>query len=159
MIGRPGKPARAMALELDIQRESQSPSIPEDSDFVRWAEAALADRDDCELTLRIVDRPESRALNAAYRGKDAPTNVLSFPAEVPAEIGLPLLGDVIICAPLVAAEAAEQGKPEVHHWAHLTIHGVLHLLGYDHEGEEDAQRMEALEIRLLHSLGMPDPYC
>ncbi len=98
-----------------------------------------------------------RELNRRYRGKDYATNVLSFPAELPRGVALPLLGDLVICAPVVTREAGEQGKPLRHHYAHLTIHGVLHLLGYDHQAERDAQRMEALETRILHWLVIPDP--
>jgi probable rRNA maturation factor len=106
----------------------------------------------------LVDEPESRALNERYRGKDRPTNVLSFPAELPEELDIPLLGDIVICAPLVAEEASSQGKPVEAHWAHLVVHGVLHLLGHDHQLESEAREMEALEVELLASLGFPNPY-
>ncbi len=147
-----------MTLELEVQRASTAAALPGDDDFLSWVRAALADHADALLTIRIVDREESRALNQRYRGKDAPTNVLSFPADLPPEIELPLLGDIVICAPLVAAEARNQGKPEMDHWAHLTVHGVLHLLGHDHQQHEQAKLMEGLEIRLLAALGIADPY-
>ena len=106
----------------------------------------------------IVDEAEITALNRAYRGKDGPTNVLSFPSELPVEVGSPLLGDIIICAPVVARECVLQNKAPEAHWAHLVIHGVLHLLGFDHQTEGEAARMEATEIRLLDELGFSDPY-
>lgn len=135
--------------------------IPAASSFRRWVAAALAGsghKQTAELAIRIVDGDEGRALNRDYRGKDYATNVLSFPAELPPGVDLPLLGDLAICAPVVAREAAEQGKPARCHYAHLTVHGVLHLLGYDHLDPADAERMEALEVRVLASLDIPDPY-
>ena len=108
--------------------------------------------------MRVVDEVEMTALNRRYRGKDAPTNVLSFPFGGLPGVETPLLGDVVICAPVVAAEAVVQGKPLPAHWAHLVIHGVLHLQGYDHHAQAGAQRMEALESRLLAGLGYPDPW-
>ncbi len=147
-----------MAIEVDVQRASGFDRLPTDEQFGLWAEAALRERPDAALTIRLVDEDESRALNARYRDKDYATNVLSFPADLPAELGLPLLGDVVICAPLVVREAAEQSKDSEAHWAHLTIHGILHLLGYDHQEEPQAGEMEAVEIELLASMGFPDPY-
>lgn len=147
-----------MAIELDLQVAGTFSGLPERTYFEDWLAVALGQFENPELTLRIVDCEESRQLNSQFRGKDAPTNVLSFPAEVPAEVELPLLGDIVICAPLVEQEALEQGKPLLAHWAHLTIHGVLHLLGYDHQQDAEAEEMEAVEIRLLESLGFPDPY-
>ena len=147
-----------MAVELDLQLAEEHESTPPRESFEAWAGIALADRQDAELTVRVVGREESRALNKAYRGKDAPTNVLSFPAELPEGIELPLIGDIVICAPLVAEEAGQQGKAPTDHWAHLTIHGVLHLLGYDHQDDAEAEEMESLETRLLATLGISDPY-
>jgi probable rRNA maturation factor len=106
----------------------------------------------------VVDEAEGRELNRQYRHKDYATNVLSFPADLPPELGLPLLGDVILCAPVVAREAQAQGKSLDAHYAHLTVHGVLHLLGYDHETISDARTMEGLEVQILDSMGIPDPY-
>nr|WP_275099954.1 rRNA maturation RNase YbeY [Sedimenticola hydrogenitrophicus] len=127
--------------------------------FQAWAEAALHGRlERAELVVRIVDREESRQLNREYRGKDSPTNVLSFPFEAPAVVANDLLGDLVICAPLVAEEAAEQGKPLEAHWAHLLVHGVLHLLGFDHINDPEAETMEGLEVEILESLGYSDPY-
>ena len=147
-----------MAIELDFQVAGDWPGLPTADDVETWVRAALQGREDAELTVRIVGRPESRELNRSYRGKDTETNVLSFPAEFPEGIDLPLLGDIVICAPLVADEASAQGKPLLNHWAHLTVHGVLHLLGYDHQEDDEAEEMEMLETGLLGSLGIPDPY-
>ncbi len=149
-----------MTLELDVQIALDLPGLPAEADFRRWAEAALAGADyqqDAELTLRIVNEAESAALNETYRHKPGPTNVLSFPFETPPEVDSALLGDVVICAPVVLREAIVQGKTPEAHWAHLVAHGVLHLLGYDHD-ETQAEAMEALEIRILAGLGFPDPY-
>ncbi|MFV0454488.1 MAG: rRNA maturation RNase YbeY [Pseudomonas sp.] len=146
-------------LELDLQRVSQG-EAPNDEDFRRWCELALRQRSaDSELTIRLVDEAEGRELNHTWRQKDYATNVLSFPADVPDELlDIPLLGDLVICVPVVAREAAEQGKPLEAHWAHLVIHGCLHLLGYDHIDDAEADEMEALECQLLAELGHPDPY-
>lgn len=135
--------------------------IPAAVSFRRWAAAALRGAGytrPAELSIRIVDTAEGRELNRGYRGKDYATNVLSFEAELPPGVDLPLLGDLVICAPVVAREAAEQGKQPKHHWAHMTVHGVLHLLGHDHLEDTEAERMEALETRILADLDIPDPY-
>ncbi len=135
--------------------------IPAAASFRRWVAAALqgAGRSSpAELSIRIVDRAEGQALNRRYRHRNKATNVLSFAAELPDGIALPLLGDLVICAPVVAREAADQGKATRHHWAHMTVHGTLHLLGFDHVLTEDADIMEALEKRVLAGLGIADPY-
>jgi probable rRNA maturation factor len=147
-----------MSIELDIQNASQAGAIPSTDQFIQWAGLALQDRPGAELTLRLVDREESSGLNRQFRGKDGPTNVLSFPADLPDGVDLPLLGDIVICAPLVAEQAQQQGKPLESHWAHLVLHGVLHLLGYDHQTEVEAAKMESLEVKLLASIGIDDPY-
>ncbi len=146
-------------LELDLQRACEAPA-PSDEAFRRWCELALRQRTaDSEMTIRLVDETEARELNHTYRHKDYATNVLSFPADVPDDmLDIPLLGDLVICNPVVAREAAEQGKALDAHWAHLVIHGCLHLLGYDHIDDEEADEMEALERELLAELGYPDPY-
>lgn len=146
-------------LELDLQLAS-SGQHPDEAQFRHWCELALRQRQgDSELTIRLVDEAEGRELNNTWRHKDYPTNVLSFPADVPEGIlDIPLLGDLVICVPVVEREAAEQGKALEAHWAHLVIHGCLHLLGYDHIEEEEALEMEALERHLLAELGHPDPY-
>lgn len=147
-------------LELDLQIASQAPGLPSEVQFRHWCELALRQRqNDSELTIRLVDETEGRELNRTWRHKDYATNVLSFPADVPDELlDIPLLGDLVICAPVVTREAAEQGKSAQAHWAHLVIHGCLHLLGYDHIEDEEAEEMEALERELLAELGHPDPY-
>jgi probable rRNA maturation factor len=137
--------------------------IPAAVSFRKWAAAALADRiREADLAIRIVGSREGRALNRHYRSKDYATNVLSFPAELPeglpAGVRLPLLGDLVICAPVVAREAKEQRKPVAAHYAHLTVHGTLHLLGWDHEDPREAECMEQLEREVLAGLGLPDPY-
>jgi probable rRNA maturation factor len=111
-----------------------------------------------EVSVYIVDEAESQELNSQYRGKDKPTNVLSFPADIPEEVGVPLLGDLVVCAPVVEREAQEQGKTLNAHWAHMLVHGTLHLLGYDHLEDDEAEVMEALETRLVTQLHFPAPY-
>jgi probable rRNA maturation factor len=153
-----------MELELDLQNalspdESERLAVPAEAQFDSWVRRVLAGRlDEVQLTIRITDESEIRELNATYRGKDKPTNVLSFPFEAPPGVELPLLGDIIICAQVVAAEAQAQGKPLEAHWAHMVIHGTLHLLGYDHIDEAEAEQMEGLEIELLTGLGYANPY-
>ena len=149
------------ALELTVRYGLPRAGMPAPASFRRWAEAALRGarhRRHAELAIRIVDSAEGLALNGAYRGRDYATNVLSFPAEPPPGVRWALLGDLAICAPVVAREAAEQDKRARDHWAHLTIHGVLHLLGYDHVVDQEAEAMEALETRILARLGIADPY-
>ena len=135
--------------------------LPSPASFRKWVEAALTGarkRTLSELAIRLVGTREGRTFNREYRGRDYATNVLSFPAELPRGVKLPLLGDLVICAPVVTREAAEQGKALRDHYAHLAVHGVLHLVGYDHENEKDALKMEALEQRILAGLGIADPY-
>ena len=146
-------------LELDLQRASATPG-PSDAEFRRWCELALRQRSaDSEMTIRLVDETEGRELNLTYRHKDYATNVLSFPADVPDDLlDIPLLGDLVICVPVVEREAAEQGKALDAHWAHLVMHGCLHLLGYDHIDDGEADAMEALETRILAGLGIANPY-
>jgi probable rRNA maturation factor len=147
-----------MTIEVDVQHATVFQPLPGNQEFNLWVSTALQENDDAALTLRLVDEAESRELNSRFRGKDAPTNVLSFPAELPPGIDIPLLGDIVICAPLVHEEAAAQNKPVQAHWAHLVIHGVLHLLGHDHQDEQEAREMETIEVDLLFSLGIPNPY-
>ncbi len=150
---------------VDLQLAVPGHHLPGEEDFTRWADAALAEagrEGAVEITVRVVDADESQELNCDYRDKDKPTNVLSFPSEIPdfvlAELDCAPLGDLVICAPVVAAEAAEQGKAEHDHWAHLTVHGVLHLLGFDHIEDAEAEEMEAMEVRALAALGIANPY-
>ena len=152
-----------MSTGLDVQYALQGEGIPPASAFRIWTDAALADLGgDAELVIRVVDEAESRALNREYRGKDKPTNVLSFPFEapqgVPAEEIGNYLGDLVICAPVVEREAGEQGKPLAAHWAHMVVHGILHLRGYDHQDEAQAREMEDREREILDGLGFSDPY-
>jgi probable rRNA maturation factor len=133
--------------------------LPAPVSFKKWAAAAVEGRIlKGDLAIRVVDTKEARSLNRHYRGKDYATNVLSFPADLPPEMQVPLLGDLVICAPVVAKEALEQGKTLAAHYAHLTIHGTLHLLGLDHENEKEADAMELIERELLADLGYADPY-
>ena len=152
-------------LELELQRaldENHLPTVtlPSEAQISNWASIALgSDSALAELVVRIVEPAESAALNGRYRNKPTPTNVLSFPFETPDGMEpLPLLGDLVICAAVVAREAAEQHKLWHAHWAHMIIHGVLHLRGYDHIEDDDAEAMEKLEIELLASLGYNNPY-
>jgi probable rRNA maturation factor len=147
-----------MSMEFCLQNASKERDIPSESQILPWLELALEGLESPVVTIRIVDEAESASLNRQYRSKSGPTNVLSFPAELPDEVDLALLGDIVICAPLVRQEAMEQAKPLMAHWAHLVIHGILHLRGYDHLDPEAAEEMESLETRLLHELGFPDPY-
>ncbi|MCF5028081.1 rRNA maturation RNase YbeY [Pseudomonas syringae] len=146
-------------LELDLQVASET-SAPDEARLRLWCEMGLRQRSaDSELTIRLVDENEGRELNNTWRHKNYATNVLSFPADVPDDmLDIPLLGDLVICVPVVNREAVEQGKSVDAHWAHMVIHGCLHLLGYDHIDDEEAEEMEALERTLLEELGYPDPY-
>jgi len=148
-----------MRLRLTVQRASSARPLPSSVSLGRWTRAALPGRvrGAAEITVRLVDERESAALNARYRGKQGATNVLSFSHELPpGRDGL--AGDLVICAPVVAREARAQGKRERAHWAHMVVHGILHLRGYDHVRKKDAEAMEALEVRLMKRLGYPDPY-
>ena len=148
-------------IQLDVGVSYALPRVglPAAVSFRKWVAAALDGRiREADLAIRLVDDREGLALNRHYRGKDQPTNVLSFPADLPKGVKLPLLGDLVICAPVVAREAFEQRKPVNAHYAHLTVHGVLHLLGWDHEDEREAECMEQLEREILATLGIGDPY-
>lgn len=155
-----------MLLTLDLQNtliESHPEiALPSLDEMQRWIVAALTmagyQSPSAELTLRIVSQEESQTLNRDYRGKDKPTNVLSFPFEVPEHIESDLLGDLVVCAPVVAEEAVDQHKALKAHWAHMLVHGSLHLLGFDHVDDEEAEEMEALEIDIMQSLGFDNPY-
>ena len=148
-----------MSIELDLQIACDNDNLPNEKDFQLWVNTALSSYNKAfELTVRIVTNEESQTLNHQYRNKDKPTNVLSFPFEVPEGIELALLGDLVICADVVNAEASQQNKAVNEHWAHMVIHGCLHLLGFDHTEEDEAQEMEALEIKLLSTLNINDPY-
>jgi probable rRNA maturation factor len=147
-------------LHVDIQTACGEP-VPTAADIHTWIAAALAGREpreQVEVSVRLVESEEMAQLNKTYRGKTGATNVLSFPADLPADLDLPLLGDIVICAPVVRAEAAQQGKSQSAHWAHITVHGTLHLLGYDHIDEDEATAMESLESAILGALNYSCPY-
>lgn len=148
-----------MSVTLDVQYEVEAG--PDEDDIRRWIEAVLAaeaETAEVEMTVRIVDEAEMAELNTRYRHKTGPTNILSFPFEAPPGVELNLLGDLVIAAPVVQREAREQGKTETAHWAHMVVHGTLHLLGYDHLKPAEAEDMEAREINILHELGFSNPY-
>jgi probable rRNA maturation factor len=148
-----------MPIEVDVQYATDLPDLPDQSQLKLWAETALKDfRENAELTIRIVDEDEGTQLNEQWRKSQGPTNVLSFSHEGEVEIAPDLLGDIVICAPVVAKEAKEQNKDIDAHWAHMVIHGVLHLNGFDHIKSEDADRMESLEIKILKELNYNNPY-
>lgn len=150
-----------MILDVDIQHACKATAPVSDDVLQHWVEHALTShRDHAELTLRLVDADEMQMLNKTYRQQDKPTNVLSFPSEIPEEIMLecPLLGDVIICPSVLEEESIRLKTPLIAHWAHIVIHGVLHLLGYDHIEDHDATIMQALETKLLTTLGFDNPY-
>jgi len=150
-------------LDVGVSYALPRAGLPAANSFRKWVAAALDGRiREADLAIRLVDAREGRALNRHYRGKDYATNVLSFPAELPEGlpegVRLPLLGDLVLCAPVVAREAREQRKPLSAHYAHLTVHGALHLLGWNHEDEREAECMEALEREILAGMGIQDPY-
>ena len=147
-----------MIIDLQMACEQET-GLPTLEQIEQWATAAVQPQsDEVEMTVRIVDEAESHALNLNYRGKDCPTNVLSFPFECPDEVELPLLGDLVICRQVVEREAQEQDKPVMVHWAHMVVHGSLHLLGYDHIEDDEAEEMESLETQIMTGLGFADPY-
>jgi probable rRNA maturation factor len=153
-----------MELYVDLQLASENQqALPELAQFEAWVRVTIIAaseqlRDEAELTIRIVDSEESQQLNHQYREKDKSTNVLSFPFQNPPGITLPLLGDLVVCKEVVEKEATEQQKPLISHWAHMTIHGTLHLLGFDHIEEDEAEAMESIETKLMIELGYSDPY-
>jgi len=149
------------SAQIDRQVAIQATGLPSQADLEAWVGAVGAHHaldPDSELCVRLVDAEESRTLNRDYRGRDKPTNVLSFPFENPPGVSLPLLGDLVICHPVVVAEAAEQDKALHDHYAHMVVHGTLHLLGLDHLEDDEAEAMEALEREILAELGIADPY-
>lgn len=149
-----------MAVKVDVQFACPATGLPGEAEIIRWAQAALADQRG-SITVRIVDEQEGGALNHAYRHKRGATNVLSFPFEPPEAVAASVqdyLGDIVICAPVVAREALGQHKPLKAHWAHMVVHGCLHLTGFDHQHEAEARTMKALETRILNKLSYPNPY-
>lgn len=159
------KKSQQSCFVVDTQNNYQPNSAlsqPSVSQLECWAQAVFTQENlaEAEITLRLVDEAEIQALNKQYRGKDKPTNVLSFPAEIPAEVTLelPFFGDIILCVPVIQQEACEQKKPELAHWAHMVVHGILHLLNYDHMSDQDAKIMEEKEILILKTLNFTNPY-
>ena len=144
-------------IHVELQNASAAPDLPSEAQLSQWARAATR-RDQAEIVIRVADEEESAELNRQYRGKAGPTNVLSFPFEAPPGMATDILGDLLICAPVVAREAQAQGKSLQAHWAHMVVHGVLHLQGYDHLFEDEAMVMETEEIAILGGLGFPNPY-
>lgn len=147
-----------VGLMVELQHVAQDTHAPSQQDFQHWLDAGFPKLENLSVLIRIVDPAESRQLNREYRGKDKSTNVLSFPFEVPAGVPNEHLGDLVICAEVVNSEAKEQGKTASAHWAHIAIHGVLHLMGYDHIDPDEAEEMEAIEVRLLNQLEISNPY-
>ncbi len=149
-----------MAVILDLQVATETPqNLPDEATISAWLTHIITPfQDNAELTVRIVDTEESQQLNSEYRQKNKPTNVLSFPFEVPPGIELDLLGDLVICKQVVELESQQQQKPLQSHWAHMLVHGSLHLLGYDHIEDEEAEIMENLETEIMQELGFEDPY-
>ena len=143
-----------MQANVSVQIITAEPGVPAEDDILHWAGYALAGEEG-EITIRVTDEDEMRSLNHRWRNIDSPTNVLSFPLH---DAGSPLLGDIAVCAPVLRQEAAQQGKSVNAHWAHIIIHGILHLMGYDHGNETDAEFMEAKETAIMQDLGFPDPY-
>jgi len=159
----------SLALEVTISDELQSESaastesdlsvlVPETELLQVWANAAYLDAEPAVVSVLVTTMPEIQALNKQYRNKDKATNVLSFPMQSPAEIDVTLLGDIVLCAGVIEQEANQQSKSEEAHWAHMVVHSVLHLQGYDHMNDDDADVMEKLEIKILHQLGFENPY-
>ena len=147
------------SLKIDLQNESDIADIPSLIQLEDWVlKSLLSDFQQLEQTIRIVDGAESQLLNKTWRGKDKPTNVLSFPTEQSDYLDYDHLGDLVICAPVVATEAAQQNKDPMSHWAHMVVHGMLHLQGYEHITDDEAGQMEALEIEILATLGHTNPY-
>ena len=148
-----------MSSGVAVQRACAASGVPPPGKLVQWAEAALAGRSEgAQMTVRVVDEAEGATLNERYRRRDGATNVLAFAFDAPELPSLRILGDIVVCAPVAAREAREHSKRLDAHWAHLVIHGTLHLLGYDHEEPGSAQKMEAIEREILDRLGYPDPY-
>lgn len=147
-----------MTILVDLQNDSEFADVPDPSDFCRWVSAALrSEPEQLEQTICVVDETQSRDLNRRFAGKDSATNVLAFPAESDF-LDYACLGDLVLCAPLVVAQARQQNKPVTAHWAHLVVHGMLHLQGYDHQNDAEANAMEALEVEILDTLGYTNPY-
>ncbi len=146
-------------VTLELQNAALDYEVPDAAEFQTWGEAIHTPQNKHQLAaVRIVDEKEMTSLNGRYRHKQGATNVLSFPAELHEDVNIPFIGEVVICAPVVINEAIQQGKIAQSHWAHMTVHGILHLQGYDHLNEADATQMESLEIQVMNTLGFNNPY-
>ena len=147
-------------LLVEVDCVTTSEDVPDRQSLIDWVRAAVGSKDRGEVVVRIVDEVESASLNERYRGRDGATNVLAFEADPQAAAldPVPPIGDLVVCAPVVAREALDQGKASRAHWAHIVVHGALHLVGYDHESEDEAREMESKEREVLARLGYPDPY-
>lgn len=145
-----------MSVHVDI--DNQDFNIPDDTKIQNWLNQVLSQHNDAQISIKIVSLDEMRSINLQYRQKDKPTNVLSFPSNLPEGLPITFLGDLVLCPQVIEQEALEQNKSLESHWAHMMVHGTLHLLGYDHEIETDAQKMENLEINILDTLGFTNPY-
>jgi probable rRNA maturation factor len=147
-----------VTLEVDVQYALAAPNLPTVEQFKTWARASALDLRQAEVVVRVVGEQESAQLNKRYRHQAGPTNVLSFPFESPPAMEMPLLGDLVLCAPVIVREAREQAKPELAYWAHMVVHGMLHLQGYDHEIKAQAREMETRERDIMARLGYVNPY-
>lgn len=144
---------------IDLQIATADDNVPSEAEFFAWVRRTLpADHEQSEITIRLVGEDESKTLNHQYRDKPHATNVLSFPSDLPTELSIPYLGDLVICVPVVEREALQQQKSLQAHWAHMVVHGTLHLLGYDHQNDEEAESMESQEVGILSQFGFADPY-
>lgn len=148
----------AVIIELSISDEVDTAVLPSEEDFEQWVQPCYPDEDEAVASLQIVSSEEMQVLNKTYRAKDKPTNVLSFPMELPEEVGINILGDLALCATVIKAEAKQQGKEPAAHWAHMVVHGMLHLQGYDHIEDDEAEEMEAREVEIMQTLGFENPY-
>ncbi len=148
----------AVIVELSISDEVDAAAMPSEENFQQWAQSCYPGEDEAVVSLQIVSSEEMQELNKTYRAKDKPTNVLSFPMELPEEVGINILGDLALCADVIEAEAKQQSKESAAHWAHMVVHGMLHLQGYDHIEDGEAEAMEAGEIEIMKTLGFENPY-
>lgn len=148
----------AITIELSVSNDVNESQLPSEENFQHWAQASYPGDDEVVTSLQIVSSDEMQKLNKDYRGKDKPTNVLSFPMELPEEVGINILGDLALCDEVIEAEARQQAKTSEAHWAHMIVHGMLHLQGYDHIEDDEAEVMEAKEIKIMKNLGFENPY-
>ena len=148
----------AVIIELSISDDVSEAALPAEDSFQQWVQASYQGDDEVVASLQIVGSDEMQSLNKDYRAKDKPTNVLSFPMELPEEVGINILGDLALCDAVIESEAKQQGKSAEAHWAHMVVHGMLHLQGYDHIEDDEAEAMEAKEIEVMEILGFENPY-